>query len=95
MEQSWPMNGSESKGYSMSAAPSKVGYSTDVRMQLNVNGFALSIGQLGPDFLILRDPANHPPAEAEIVMSIDGDERRWRVQLPDGISTEKVRTKIA
>jgi hypothetical protein len=79
----------------MNATQDKVGHSAEVHMQLNLNGFVLPIGQLGPDFLILRDPTDHPPAEAEIVMSIDGEERRWNVHLPDGISVDKVRTKIA
>src|ERR1019366_112849 len=55
----------------MSANASKLGYSSDVRMELNVNGFVLPIGQLGPDFIILRKSSDHPPAEAEIVMWID------------------------
>jgi len=79
----------------MSAKPNKLGYSADVRMQLNVNGFVLPIGQLGPDFIILRNPTDHPPTEAEIVMSIDGEERRWHVHLPEGISPERPRTKTA
>lgn len=79
----------------MNAIPNKLGYSADVRMQLNVNGFVLAIGQLGPDFIILRDSVDHPPTEAEIVMSIDGEESRWNVELPNGISPERLRTKTA
>ena len=40
----------------MSAADIKNGYSADVRMQLTISGNVLTIGQLGPDFIILRDP---------------------------------------
>ena len=74
--------------------PKTDGYSTDVRMQLSVNGHIFRIGQLGPDFLILDDPADHPPAEGEITMSIDGEESRWRVRLPDGVATTNTLTKI-
>ena len=70
------------------------GHSADVQIHLNVNGFTLPVGQLGPEFLILREPTEHPPAEAEIVMSVDGNERRWNVFLPEGISAGKTRTKI-
>src|ERR1700733_4781656 len=70
-------------------------YSADVRMELRVNGHVFSIGQLGPDFLILDDPIDHPPAVAEVAMSIDGRERRWTVQLPDGVSVGKPETRIA
>jgi hypothetical protein len=71
------------------------GYSADVQMQLAINGRVLSIGQLGPDFVILRNPTDHPPAEAEITLSIDGRVRRWTVLLPDGIAAAKAETRIA
>ena len=54
-----------------------------------------SIGQLGPDFIILDDPADHPASEAEIAMSIDGRPRCWTVHLPDGIAAGKPETRIA
>lgn len=79
----------------MNAPHEKLGFSTEVRMQLSVNGYVLSVAQLGPDFLILETPADHPPAEAEIAVWIDDHERRWHVHLPDGISPEAVRTRIA
>ena len=70
-------------------------FSAQVRMELYVNGHVLPIGQLGPDFLILKHPADHPPTDAEIAMSVDGRESRWRVRLPDGIAAEKTETRIA
>ncbi len=78
----------------MSAKPTNFGHSADVRIQLNLNGFVLNVAQLGPDFITVRNAADHPPADAEIVMSIDGRERRWNVYLPDGISADKPNTKI-
>jgi hypothetical protein len=64
-------------------------------MQLYVNSRIFAIGQLGPDFIILDDPADHPPAEAEIALSIDGRERRWPVCLPDGMAASSPRTRIS
>ena len=64
-------------------------------MHLTVNGQQLRIGQLGPDFLILKNPTDHPPSEAEIYMSIDGRARSWFVDLPDGITAGKPETRIA
>jgi hypothetical protein len=61
-------------------------------MHLHVDGRTFAIGQLGPDFVILRNPADHPPSDAEISFSIDGRLRRWRVQLPEGIVASKGRT---
>jgi hypothetical protein len=61
------------------------GHSADVRIALAVNGHVFSVAKLGPDFVVLRDPIPHPPAEAELSLSIDGHEDRWRVELIDGI----------
>jgi hypothetical protein len=70
------------------------GHSADVRIYLSVNGLVLPVAQLGPDFLILRKSTSHPPAQAEISMSVDGDEERWKIHLPEGIAPEKVKTRI-
>jgi hypothetical protein len=64
-------------------------------MELHVNGLVLAIGQLGPDFIILDDPADHPPARAEIALSVDGRVRRWAVHLPEGVTAGKPETRIA
>ena len=69
-------------------------YSADVRMRLTVGSHVLNIGQLGPDFIMLRNPMDHAPAVGEIVVSIDGRERRWNVHLPDGISAANPETRI-
>lgn len=61
------------------------GHSADVRIDLAVNGHVFSVAELGPGFLVVRNPVAHPPAEAELTLSIDGYERRWQVELIDGI----------
>ena len=71
------------------------GHSADVRMSLSVNGHVLKISHLGPDFLILRTPVEHAPTDAEISLTIDGDESRRTVHLVNGIHPERVRTAIA
>jgi hypothetical protein len=63
-------------------------------MELRFNGYVLSISQLGPDFLVLRTATDHPPADAEIALSIDGHESHWPVRLPAGISATQRRTAI-
>jgi hypothetical protein len=70
------------------------GYSADVRIRLSVNGHNFTIGQLGPDFIILKEPIDHPPAEAHLFLSIDGRARQWTIQLPDGINAEQPETRI-
>jgi hypothetical protein len=69
-------------------------YSADVRIQLALNGHVYSVAQLGPDFVVLRNSSDHPPAIAEITMSVDGNQRRWSVDLVDGISADRRETKI-
>jgi len=71
------------------------GYSAVVRMQLSLKGQVLSIAQLGPDFIILRDRKDHPPVVGEIAVWIDEHERRWNVNLPDGIHANQDKTRIS
>ena len=70
------------------------GHSADVRMFLYVNGDTLKIAQLGPEFIILRTPIEHEPTDAEISLSVDGNERRWAVRLVNGIRKDCIRTAI-
>jgi hypothetical protein len=70
-------------------------HSADVRIHLLVNGWALPVAQLGPEFLILRTPVDHPPCDAEIALSIDGQESRWAVHLRNGIQVDRRKTLIA
>jgi len=73
----------------------KRAHSAEVQMHLSVNGHIMSIGHLGPDYVILDDPVDHPPADAQIFLSIDGRERRWQVRLVDGSTASQARTRIS
>lgn len=64
-------------------------------MHIEIGGRTLSVAQLGPDFLILETSVEHPPADAILFFSIDGNERRRSIRLPNGISPETKRTLIA
>jgi len=72
----------------------KNGQSAVVRMRLLLNGCSLPIAQLGPDFLILREPAECPPSKAEITLTVDGKEERWPVRLPEGIQPDHTRIPV-
>ncbi|HSI14025.1 MAG TPA: hypothetical protein VK961_18400 [Chthoniobacter sp.] len=63
-------------------------------MHLTTDGQMFSIGQLGPNFLLLRHPVDHPPVTAILFLSIDGLEREWQVSLPEGISASSRRVAI-
>ena len=70
------------------------GHSADVRISLLFGGQCIPVAQLGPDFLLLDAPADHPPGPASIVLRVDESERRWDVRLPAGISATSKRVAI-
>jgi hypothetical protein len=70
------------------------GHSADVGIKLILNGHSIPVAQLGPGFLLLDAPADHPPGDASIVLRVDQSERRWNVCLPDGVSAGSKRVTI-
>jgi hypothetical protein len=70
-------------------------HSSDVTIDLLVDGASLRVGQMGRDFLLLDTSIDHPAAEAVIVLRVDESERRWSVRLPEGISAGRERVRIA
>ena len=76
--------------------PNGDGHSATVEMSLQVNGYVLPIAQMGPNFLVLKNAIDHPPAAtAQISLSIDGHVDRWEVSLPEGISGVRRKTLIS
>jgi len=73
----------------------QVGRSADVIMHLIVEGNTLSVGQLGPDFLILDTAIDHPPTTARLFFAVDGNVREREVFLPEGMSVNSRRVVIA
>ncbi len=63
-------------------------------MRLLVNGLSLPIRQMGGDFLLLEQSANHPPGDAQLLLNVDQNERGWPVRLPQGISSASKRVAI-
>ncbi len=64
-------------------------------MRLLVNGSSIPVIQMGPDFLLVDAPFDHPPGDASVVLQVDQSERRWNVRLPNGISANSKRVAIA
>ena len=79
---------------SIVTSKAKGGYSAIVEMALIIDGASHRIGQLGPDFLILETPFIHAPTSAEILTEIDGNQDRWTVYLPKGVSKTERRVVI-
>jgi hypothetical protein len=70
------------------------GHSADVRISLMFSGHSIPVAQLGPDFLLLDAPTDHPPGPGSILLRVDQSERRWDVRLPNGISATSKRVAI-
>ena len=75
--------------------PPESAHSADVQMHLSVNGHSLRIGHLGPDYVILDNSIDHPPSEAEVSLTVDGQESRWAVRLSEGLSASNARARIS
>jgi hypothetical protein len=79
----------------MIASSIQGGHSAQVKMRLLVNGGSIAVAQMGPDFLLVDAPINHPPGNASLVLQVDESERRWDVHLPEGVSAASKRVAIA
>lgn len=79
----------------MDIKSSQGGHSAQVKMQLVVNGTSIRVTQMGPDFLFVDMPIDHPPGVASVILQVDDNERRWDVRLPEGISAGCKRVVIA
>ena len=72
------------------------GHSAQVKIQLLIAGGCSSIpvAQLGPDFLLLDHPFDHPPGNGLLVLQVDQNKRQWNVELPSGISASSAHVPI-
>ena len=64
-------------------------------MRLLVNGTSIRITHMGPDFLFVESPTDHPPCQASISLRVDDSESQWEVRLPEGISKDSKRVALA
>ena len=46
-----------------------------------IDGDFVPVSQLGPDFLILASPFDHPAGGARLILKVDQAERQWDVYL--------------
>jgi len=64
-------------------------------MRLRLNGLTFRIAQMGPDFLFVESPSDHPPARATIELQVDDAQRSWEVNLPHGMKAGDERVALA
>jgi len=79
----------------MTAEQSYGAHSAQVEMRLFINGVSIGITHMGPDFVLVESPADHPPGEASIFLKVDDSESQWKVGLPQGISKTSKRVALA
>ncbi len=70
-------------------------HSAQVKMRLVLPAASIRITHLGPDFVLVESPADHPPCEASILLRVDDSETQWSVRLPNGISERSKRVALA
>lgn len=71
-------------------------HSTDVRLVLTIAGTRHEVAQVGPDYLIFREPVDLPPCEGVLSIEVDGVERRRTIRLEDGAkSTDRLTATAA
>ena len=73
----------------MNSNPAGFGYSSCVHLELVVGDRVYELHAIGPGTIRLREPAELPPCNAQVVMHVDDHEDRWLVYLPDGLSPNK------
>jgi hypothetical protein len=78
----------------MTAVVNNGGHSAQVKIQLLIDDSSIPVAQLGPDFLLLDEPFEHPLGNACLILQVDQCESRWEICLPNGISAATSRVKI-
>jgi hypothetical protein len=63
----------------------KADYSAPVLLQLSVAGQTYPLAKTGPDYVVLRTPANIPASVGEIRIVVGGRERIYPVRISDTV----------
>jgi hypothetical protein len=61
--------------------------SSNVLLELRVNGHVLRVGQICDKVLFLREPRETPSGDAELLITVDGETSTYRIFLPHGIDS--------
>ncbi len=61
-------------------------YSSDVTLRLLIDDRTLRLAQVGPNVIILRDRFETATTDATLVITVDGQERKQPIVLPNGLT---------
>ena len=59
-------------------------HSADVHLNLYANSEFYPLSKIGRNEIFFRDPVTIPAGVAEVIMTVDGREHRWKVELVHG-----------
>lgn len=69
-------------------------YSRVAEFELVANGRSYSPSHVSRDFIILDQPADIPPCDADLYIRVEGEEMHRRIRLPQGASADTDRVVI-
>jgi hypothetical protein len=67
-----------------------LGHSAEISMWLIVGGKSFAVRGAGPSELVLAKPARIPASQAQLLVIIDGDERKSLIQVSGNGDSESV-----
>lgn len=70
-------------------------YSATVTLELRTDSVRIPLSQLACDFAIAAKQTQLDPCEGEIRMTVDGNETRIPVYLPEGIQADRLRFRLS
>lgn len=68
----------------------KLGHSAEISMSLIVGGQTFAVRGTGPSELVLAKPARIAPSQAELIVTIDGDERKSLIHVSGNGEAESI-----
>jgi hypothetical protein len=70
------------------------GHSARLKISLILDDWELPADQLGPDFLLLKDQVGAKSVHGRLLLEVDGVQRAWNVELPDGLPIKSPRVRV-
>ena len=68
-------------------------FSARTTLTLSTGGREIAVSEIGPGFLSLCEPSELVPGPATVCGTVNGQEHRWSVVIPDGLDPNE--TEIA
>jgi hypothetical protein len=70
------------------------GHPAHVKISLILDDWELPAERLGPNFLLLKEPAVAKSVHGRLIIEVNGVGRAWNVDLPDGLPLKSPRVRV-